>query len=168
VAYHETFWMVAGAAAPVIALAAVIQLRDISSSLADVKERLAVYQAAHGITRAELMQGTARERYRRTKKYGQPGFLPLFVLLGSLNLAVQSTVLAVSLQSLRQHADANLTFAASYLQFGIYCLAFISLGLVFNRGRWSRKLDRADSEKTDRDDSGEPSSPRGDTSPRAE
>jgi hypothetical protein len=174
VAYHETFWVVAGAAAPVIALAAVIQLREISGAVEDVKDRLTAYRAAQGITYAERMQGTPRERRRRAKNRGdlQPGFLPFLMLLAYFNLVVQADVLVGSLDSLRQHTDLPVyRFVVSIMQFSLYDLAFISFGVVFVRGRWMRKLDRAASEMpdtTDRNDSGEPSSPLGDTSPMAD
>jgi len=166
VAYHETFWAVAGAAAPVIALAAVIQLGDISRGIVHARGRLADWYEAQGITKAERMQGTPRERHQR-EKHLRPVLYP-FLIGAYLNLGGQAVVLAWSLNSLRHHADAPLTFASYSLQFGLYALAFISVGVVTVRMRWTRKMDQATREvpdATNRNDSGEPTSPR---NPRAD
>ncbi len=154
VSFNETFWVVAGTAAPVIALAAVI-------GLADVLRQLVGTLGDPELNPVGVGPENERARPVRVAYVYQVSSL---ALLGWVNLLAQGFVLLASLLSLNDHRN----FIAGWLAilcliFGILALACSGTVLVwarFNAG-WALRalaLKRAD-HGTDRGQDTEPRSP---------
>lgn len=87
-AYHETYWVVVGTAAPVIALAQIVALPDVMSTL------------------IESASAKAPRGWRAGLLWFLDIFLPVpVVMLAIANLVNQGTILWLALQSLNQRAD---------------------------------------------------------------
>jgi hypothetical protein len=113
VAFHETFWVVTGTAAPVIALAAVVSLGDaFGQSLKSDEAMSAVVGDAVPLDRrlGELIRQRPEildrlSRYGRFVQLAQAAGRWSMALLLS-NVVIQSALLALSLVSIDNHANA--------------------------------------------------------------
>lgn len=106
VTYHETFWVVTGAEAPVVALAVIVQLTD---TVRTMEQDRAQFWAKN-------------DRWR----YGMQGA----ILVCVLNLALMGWLLFSSLSSLATGADSLSTgFATVQAVIGLGLLLFAYLGI---------------------------------------
>lgn len=128
-AFHEGFWLVAGTAAPVVALAAVVSigdaLREGIASIAEATPLLDAQANSAGRLKGDRLTSTTTRAARR------------LYALGLSNLFLQAALLAVSLVSLAD--DANLVppwIAIVAAVGGLLLLAFSALGAV--QLRWTR------------------------------
>jgi hypothetical protein len=92
VVFHETFWVVTGTAAPVIALAAVVSVNDLGNETGRLEEALdRASEAFRGSAEIEAMMS------------GRPSPIRLVNLLArlqTLNILLQALLLTVSLVSI--------------------------------------------------------------------
>jgi hypothetical protein len=92
VTFHETFWVVTGSTAPVVALAAIISARDIAHDTGVITDPVGEMVAAH-------VTGSKMERaygyYRRWALVGYAQWLAQLV-----NIVLQALLLTVSLLSI--------------------------------------------------------------------
>lgn len=101
VAFHEAFWIVTGTAAPVVALAAVVSMRDVND-----------YSYRRGLQLRALTEDVVANGIERlaVDEELQPAYLRL-VFLGSLwvlqatNMCLQTALLAIALISIEQSAN---------------------------------------------------------------
>jgi hypothetical protein len=142
VAFHDNFWLAASAAAPVIALAAVVILSDVSTVLNVYAEQIRVVRR-----RARMP-----DRLRLELADGIPG-LPRLDLSGYtwgsvlmirrgivLNLIIQAGLLAVSLSALATSQDVMPMFVAIVLAVGgILLLAATTTAVVKVREEAARR-----------------------------
>jgi hypothetical protein len=94
--FYESFWVVAGTAAPVIALAAVISLNDTARAQFTVNDATS---DAFAVARLDATD----EMYQRLDKRGSS--LDVLRIAQLLNLCLQAGLLAVSLLSLTFHRN---------------------------------------------------------------
>ena len=122
-AFHEGFWLVAGTAAPVVALAAVVTLGEtLRENIASIAEAMPLLDAQ--VNSADRLKGSrlTTTTIRATKQ---------LYAVGLSNVLLQAALLAVSLVSLAD--DANLVppwIAIVAAVGGLLLLAFSALGAV--------------------------------------
>jgi hypothetical protein len=130
VALHEGFWLVAGTAAPVIALAAVVTLGEtLRENIASIAEAMPLLDAQSNS--ADRLKGDrlTTATIRATKQ---------LYAIGLSNLLLQAALLAVSLVSLADDANLVPPWIAIVAAVGglLLLLAFSALGAV--QLRWTR------------------------------
>jgi hypothetical protein len=143
VAFHETFWAVAGGTAPVIALAVVVSLGDLlkeSGTWWTAAERrqdivqIKYYESAARDNVESIHESAVRTTYL---KHTIATYTARIVAVGLFNLLMQAALLAVSLVSLAESANlvpSWLAVAAAIA--GLLLLAVSSFGVVYLR--WHR------------------------------
>jgi hypothetical protein len=136
VAYHETFWLISGTAAPVIALAQAVALTDASSVLA---------RAQFEGRRADQIGAEGARIIKRIT-------VRLSWAPGLANLLIQSALLFVALISAYQGSDAWPPLMSALLMLaGLLCLAFVSAVSVWIKQNLSEVLRPIPDEYWDKD-----------------
>jgi hypothetical protein len=125
VAYHETFWVVAGTAPPVIALAVVVSLRDVLRDFtSDYNYTWVRPGGGDRSQRAKLDHELGMAAYVRNMAYG----------CAALNMLLQLAILATALYSLATRSDViPLAIVAIALPFSLGLLLVSALLIVMSR-----------------------------------
>jgi hypothetical protein len=130
-AYHEAYWVVAGTAAPVIALAVIVAVSDAAGArdLVDV-------------AREFLEQsGVPDRRIRRAVVARNAGLLLVAVLAASV-LAVQAFMLFIALVSIESVSNAQDPYDDAWLSLGSVLGLFL-LTIVLGRIRYDAGVERS-------------------------
>lgn len=126
--FHETFWVITGTAAPVIALAAVIGLTD------------NLRQVAGSVTDPDMNPATVDRDKARPVLTAYLWQLASVAVLGGLNLLSQAVVLLASLLSVSDHRNwMPPGVAISFTVLGILTLA--CNGIVLIGARFDTAMD---------------------------
>jgi len=124
--YHESFWLATGAAAPVIALAAVVALSDALQTERDAKSPYGIWAASWGTATVTSM-------------------------ISILNVIVQAALLAVSLSALAYGQNVMPPWVAIVLAVGgILLLGWtLAIGAAIRRklGELEKRFKRVEKEK---------------------
>jgi hypothetical protein len=131
VSFNETFWVVTGTAAPVIALAGTIALADAGGDRA----RFTLYSRSF-----EVVKTGAIPVYPGSRDYARR--LTALMTLDLLNLAGQGLVLFASLVSLLNHHNwmaPRVPIACTVL--GIVALAVSSVAVATTRRTWAAEME---------------------------
>lgn len=117
--YHEAFWLATAAAAPVIALAAVVALPDMADATREASN------AAQDAVRYSV-----EARFESSSRAARSQYATLGIVLA------QAALLAVSLSALATHRDVMPAWVAIVLAVsGIMLLTVTTLSLIATRGR---------------------------------
>jgi hypothetical protein len=136
VAFHEAFWAVVGGSAPVIALAAVVSIGDLS----DLEGRIAVLEIRerHEQASPAPADGPAAARYSLRAMHRMTSYL---ILVHDMNVAMQAVLLAIALISLTGQTN----WAAPWIAIagevaGVALLAVAQL-LISGPRRWTPRVE---------------------------
>jgi hypothetical protein len=141
VAFHESFWVVAGTAPPVIALAVIVSLRDV---LRDFTDDYNMTWVRPGVgdraARAKLESKLGEAAYARNLAYGA----------AALNMLLQMVVLTLALVSLAQRHDViPWLIMAIIVPGGLALLLFSTLMVVMARSLRQQVMMKANEVDTD-------------------
>jgi hypothetical protein len=141
VAFHESFWVVAGTAAPVIALAVIVSLRDV---LRDFTDDYNMTWVRPGVgdqaARAKLENELGEAAYVRNLAYGA----------AALNMLLQMVILTLALVSLaKRHDVIPWLIMAIIVPGGLALLLLSTLMVVMARSLRQQVMMEADELDTD-------------------
>jgi hypothetical protein len=126
VTFHETFWVVTGSAAPVIALAAIISARDIAHDIGAITDPVGQLMADH-VRGPKLQQ--ALSYHQRWAWVGYAQWLAQLV-----NICLQALLLTVSLLSIAYQRNVFPVWIGVALTVGgVVLLAVTGVGMLAAR-----------------------------------
>jgi hypothetical protein len=126
VTFHETFWVVTGSTAPVIALAAIISAKDIAHDTGVITDPVGEMVAAH-VTGPKMEQ--AHSYYQRWALVGYGQWLAQLV-----NVCLQALLLTVSLLSIAYQRNVLPVWVGIAVAVGgVVLLAVTGVGIVAAR-----------------------------------
>lgn len=124
--FHETFWVVTGSTAPVIALAAIISAKDIAHDTGVITDPVGELVAAH-VTGPKMEQ--AHSYYRRWALVGYGQWLAQLV-----NVCLQALLLTVSLLSIAYQRNVLPVWVGVAVAVGgVVLLAVTGVGILAAR-----------------------------------